>query len=74
MLEKLLARRIVNAWLVVHCAEIEAAQTRDPAGRKAVETLVGKADRRMLAAVRELAVVRRLQAPVLMARIEAAAR
>ena len=72
-LELLLVRRIVNAWLALHAVEIDFARRTDEAQRARVEALLGKAERRMTSAIRELAVVRRLQAPALLARIELAA-
>ena len=72
ILERLLARRVVNGWLFVHTAELELAYARDATARRQLEGLLGRGERRMAAAVRELAVVRRLQAPVLMARLEPA--
>ncbi len=69
-LERLILRRVVNAWVAAHAAE--CALAADTTERNRLESIVSKAERRLLASVRELAVVRRLEAPAMLARLEAA--
>ena len=71
ILERLLVRRIVNGWVTVHALELEAA-IRPPANlrnKAYLETAIGRAQKRMTQAIGELARLRRLQAPVIIARM-----
>jgi hypothetical protein len=64
VLEKLLARRVLNNWIAVHTLELERA-VKNPKGDEleSLDRAIGRADRRFQQSVRELAQVRRLQAP-----------
>jgi len=71
VLEELLVRRAVNGWVAVHALELEAA-VRPPADRRNkafLDAAIGRAQRRMTQALVELARVRRLQAPRVVARL-----
>jgi hypothetical protein len=75
ILEEAIVRRVVNGWLTVHHLELELA-VRPPADLRAREHLdraVSRAQKRMTSAVVELARVRRLQAPALLARLQVVA-
>ena len=70
-LEELLVRRVVNGWLAVHTIELELTlrppvEARD---RAHLDAALSRAQRRMTEAVGELARVRRLQAPTILARL-----
>lgn len=74
VLETLLVRRVVNSWLATHTLELELtlrppAEARD---RAHLDRALSRAQTRMSEAIRELARVRRLQAPVLLAQLNVA--
>lgn len=74
VLERLLARRVVNGWLAVHALELEQtlrppADSRD---RAHLDAALTRAQKRFTEAVRELARVRRLQAPTILAQLNVA--
>jgi hypothetical protein len=68
VLEELLVRRVVNGWVAVHALELESAvrPPLDPKSRDHLDRALSRAQKRMSEAVRELARVRRLQAPRLL--------
>lgn len=71
LIEELLARRVVNSWVAVSALEVDLA-LREPADRRSRETLdrmIGRAQRRLTEAARELARVRRLALPDVFARV-----
>lgn len=75
VLEVLLARRVVNGWLATHTLELEMtlrppAEARD---RAHLDRALSRAQKRMTEAVRELARVRRLQAPAILTQLNLAA-
>ncbi|QJW92542.1 hypothetical protein [Frigoriglobus tundricola] len=75
VLEELLVRRVVNGWLATHALELELT-LRPPADAKEREYLdraLSRAQKRMTEAARELARVRRLRAPALLAQRNVAA-
>jgi hypothetical protein len=70
-LEQLLVRRVVNGWIATHTLELELTvrpptEARD---RAHLDRALSRAQRRMTEAVRELARVRRLQAPTILAQL-----
>lgn len=70
-LDELLVRRVVNGWLTTHTIELELA-VRRPANLRVREQLdreLTRAQKRMTDAVRELARVRRLSLPDVLAQI-----
>ncbi len=74
-LEELLVRRVLNGWITTHALELELT-IRPPAGEKALEYLdraLGRAQKRLAEAVRELARVRQLRAPAILAQLNVAA-
>lgn len=75
VLEELLVRRVVNGWLAVHVLELEQT-VRPPVemrDRAHLDAALTRAQKRMAEAVRELARVRRLQAPRILAQLNLAA-
>ncbi|WP_439622036.1 hypothetical protein [Gemmata sp.] len=75
VLEVLLARRVINGWLATHALELELA-VRPPAvprDRAHLDAALSRAQKRLTEAVRELARVRKLQAPVILAQLNVAA-
>ena len=68
VLEKLLARCVINNWIAVHALEVERG-AKDPKGDQleCVEKAIGRAYRRLQLSIHELARVRRLQAPKVLA-------
>jgi len=75
MLEGLLVRRVVNGWIAVHALELELT-VRQPANardRAHLDTALSRAQKRFTEAVRELARVRRLQAPKILTQLNVAA-
>ena len=71
VLEKLLVRRVVNGWISTHALELELTlrpptEARD---RAHLDKALTHAQKRMTDAARELARVRRLQAPAILARV-----
>ncbi len=75
MLEGLLVRRVVNGWIAVHALELELT-VRPPANardRAHLDAALSRAQKRFTEAVRELARVRRLQAPKILAQLNLAA-
>ncbi|MFO0847297.1 MAG: hypothetical protein U0871_01880 [Gemmataceae bacterium] len=71
VLEEVLVRRVVNGWVLTHAVELELALTDDPRAQVRLDKLLGRSQRRLAEAVRELARVRRLQAPALLAKLQA---
>jgi hypothetical protein len=74
VLETLLVRRVVNGWIAVHALELELT-IRPPADardRAHLDTALSRAQKRFTEAVRELARVRRLQAPKILAQLNLA--
>ncbi|MBP3954414.1 hypothetical protein J8F10_03805 [Gemmata sp. G18] len=74
VLEELLVRRVVNGWIATHTLELELT-VRPPANAKECEYLdraLGRAQKRFAEAVRELARVRRLRAPAILAQLNVA--
>ena len=69
VLEKLLVRRVVNGWIVVHRLELEysslASNMVDT--RDCLDKAISRAQRRYTESIHELARVRRLQAPKILA-------
>jgi len=65
ILDRLIVRRIVNAWVAVHSLELELAirPPSRPRDRAYLEAAAERASRRMVQAVSELARVRKLQLP-----------
>lgn len=74
-LEHLLVRRVVNGWVATHALELE--QTLRPPtklrDRAHLDASLTRAQKRMTDAVRELARVRKLQAPTILAQLNVAA-
>ena len=71
ILERLLVRRIVNGWVAVHALELELA-VRPPSNlrnKAHLEGAIGRAQKRMTQAIGELARLRRLQAPRIVAKM-----
>ena len=71
VLEELLVRRVVNGWIATHALELELT-VRPPADAKTREHLdraLSRAQKRLTEATRELARVRRLQAPTIRAQL-----
>jgi hypothetical protein len=68
VLEDLLARRVVNGWVTTHALELESAvrPPLDPKSRDHLDRALSRAQKRYAEAIRELARVRRLQAPRLL--------
>lgn len=71
VLETLFVRRVMNGWLLTHVVELELALTDDLRTQDQLDKLLARSQRRFVEAVRELARVRRLQAPAVMARLQA---
>lgn len=70
-LDDLLVRRVVNGWVALHALELELA-VRPPADRRDRDYLdraLSRAQKRMTDAARELARVRRLTLPAVLARV-----
>ncbi|AWM39987.1 hypothetical protein GobsT_16120 [Gemmata obscuriglobus] len=75
VLEELLARRVINGWLTVHALELELA-VRPPTrlqDREHLDRMLTRGQKRFTDAVRELAKVRQLKAPALLAQLNLAA-
>lgn len=75
ILEQLLVRRIVNGWIATHTLELELS-VRPPADLRSKEHLdraLTRAQKRMTEAIGELARVRRLQAPRVLAQLQVVA-
>jgi hypothetical protein len=75
VLEELLVRRVVNGWIATHRLELELtlrppAEARD---RAHLDRALCRAQKRMAEAIRELARVRRPQAPTILAQLNLAA-
>ena len=71
ILEELLVRRVLNGWVVVHALELEQT-LRPPTGRRDREHLdkaLSRAERRYMQAMGELARVRKLQMPTILAKL-----
>lgn len=75
VLEELLARRVVNGWLAVHALELELAvrPPAQPRDREYLDKALTRAQKRFTDAARELAKVRQLQAPAILAQLNLAA-
>ncbi|MFB4187175.1 hypothetical protein, partial [Bacillus velezensis] len=75
VLERLLARRVVNGWLAVHALELELTlrPPLDARDRAHLDTALSRAQKRYTEAIRELARVCRLQAPAILAQLNLAA-
>lgn len=75
VLEKLLARRVVNGWLATHALELELTvrPPLDARERAHLDAALTRAHKRYAEAIRELARVRRLQAPQILAQLNVAA-
>ncbi len=74
VLEKLLVRRVVNGWIAVHALELELT-LRPPVNardRAHLDAALTRAQKRFTEALRELARVRRLQAPRILAQLNLA--
>jgi len=74
VLEELLVRRVVNGWVAVHALELELTirppvETRQ---RAHLDAALTRAQRRFTEAIGELARVRRLQAPKILAQLNLA--
>lgn len=72
VLEELLVRRVLNGWLLTHAVEVELALTSDAKTLDQLDRLLARSQRRLTQAVRELARVRWLQAPAVLARLQQA--
>src|SRR6185503_4300464 len=74
VLERLLARRVVNGWLAVHALELELTLRPPPDARDRahLDAALTRAQKRYTEAIRELARVRRLQAPTILAQLNVA--
>lgn len=75
VLEQLLARRVLNGWVAVHALELELA-VRPPArgrDREHLDRALTRAQKRLTDAARELARVRQLKAPAILAQLNVAA-
>ncbi len=70
VLEVLLVRRVVNSWLLTHAVEAELTVASDPRAMDKLDRLLARTQRRLGEAVRDLARVRKLQAPRLLARLQ----
>lgn len=73
ILERLLVRRIVNGWVAVHALELELS-LRPPStlrNKAYLDTSISRAQKRMTQAIGELARLRRLQAPLVVAHLTA---
>jgi hypothetical protein len=68
IVEKLLARRVINGWIVVNSLEVEMAEhtPTDPKKLELLDRSINRANKRHLEAISELVRVRRLQAPKLL--------
>jgi hypothetical protein len=75
VLEELLVRRVVNGWVAVHALELELTvrPPANPRDRAYLDAALTRAQKRMTGAVGELARVRRLQAPKILAQLNVAA-
>ena len=75
VLETLLARRAVNGWIAVHALELEQTLRPpvDSRSREYLDRALIRAQKRMTDATRELARVRKLQAPWILAQLNVAA-
>ncbi len=75
VLEELLVRRVVNGWVATHALELELT-VRPPLSardREHLDRALSRAQKRFAEAARELARVRRLQAPAILAQLNVAA-
>ena len=72
---ELLVRRVVNGWLAVHALELELTVRApvDARDRAHLDVALSRAQKRYTEAIRELARVRRLQAPAILAQLNVAA-
>ncbi len=75
VLERLLIRRVVNGWLATHSLELEFTirPPLDARDRAHLDAALTRAQKRYTEAIRELARVRRLQAPAILAQLNLAA-
>jgi hypothetical protein len=75
VLEELLVRRVVNGWIATHVLELELT-LRAPANlrsRAYLDAALTRAQKRFTSAIGELARVRRLQAPRILAQLNVVA-
>lgn len=75
VLEELLVRRVVNGWLTTHALELELTvrAPTDPRDRAYLDAALTRAQKRFTDAARELARVRALKAPAILAQLNVAA-
>lgn len=75
VLDELLVRRVVNGWVAVHALELELTvrPPLDPGSREHLDRALTRAQKRYAEAIRELARVRRLQAPRVLAQLNVVA-
>jgi hypothetical protein len=75
VLEELLVRRVVNGWLATHALELELTlrPPSDVRDRAHLDAALTRAQKRFTEAARELARVRRLKAPQILAQLNVAA-
>ena len=71
VLEELLVRRVLNGWIALHALELEqtvrpSAERRD---REYLDKALSRAERRYMQVIGELARVRKLQVPTILARM-----
>jgi hypothetical protein len=71
ILDEILAQRVVNGWIATHALELELAlrPPSDPASRRDLDRALSQAQKRLTDAARELARVRRLRLPVVVAQV-----
>ena len=75
VLEELLVRRVTNGWVTVHALELELTLRvpSDARDRAHLDAALTRAQKRYTEAIRELARVRKLQAPAIRAQLNVAA-
>ena len=75
VLEEVLARRVLNGWLATHALELELTlrPPTAPRDRAHLDAALSRAQKRLAEAVRELARVRKLQAPSILAQLNVVA-
>lgn len=71
MLEKLLVRRVVNSWIATHTLELELTlrPPAEPRDRAHLDRALSRAQKRFTEAAHELARVRQLKAPAILAQL-----
>jgi hypothetical protein len=67
VLERLLARRVVNGWIATHALELELTMRppESPRSKEHLDRALSRAEKRMRQAIGELARVRRLKVPAI---------